>query len=88
MLAPNLDQVGRRIRPEYLKRWLGNPKSALPYTGMPVNFPPEGPPLGQDLLPGPSLGQIDTVKDLLINYDQYIKGRTSIRSMIESAKTN
>jgi hypothetical protein len=83
-LAPNLGQVGRRIRPDYLRRWLGNPKSALPYTGMPVNFPPEGEPLGQNLLPGPSIEQIDTIKALLMSYDEYIKSRTSIRGMIES----
>ncbi len=71
VLAPNLDQVGRRIRPDYLRRWLANPQSALPYTAMPVNFPPSGPPLGQDLLPGSSQEQLDAVLDLLLNYDWY-----------------
>ena len=86
ILAPNLDRVGRRIRPEYLRRWLADPKSVLPYTGMPVNFPPEGPPMGQDLFPGSSLEQLDVVVDLLLNYDRYMQGKTSIRTMIEAAK--
>jgi hypothetical protein len=86
ILAPNLDRVGRRIRPEYLRRWLADPKSVLPYTGMPVNFPPEGPLMGQDLFPGSSLEQLDAVADLLLNYDRYMQGRTSIRAMMEAAK--
>jgi len=72
VLAPALDQVGRRIRPEYLRRWLANPKSALPYTAMPANFPPTGAPLGQDIYPGPSLEQLDAVLELLLNYDWYL----------------
>ena len=86
VLAPNLDRVGRRIRPEYLRRWLADPKSVLPYTGMPVNFPPEGPAMGQDLFPGSSLEQLDAVVDLLLNYDRYMQGRTSIRTMMEAAE--
>jgi cytochrome c551/c552 len=72
VLAPALDQVGRRIRPEHLRRWLASPKSALPYTAMPANFPPTGAPLGQDLYRGTSLEQLDAVLDLLLNYDWYL----------------
>jgi cytochrome c551/c552 len=68
-LAPDLAQVGRRIRPEYLRRWLGDPQSVLPYTPMPVNFPPSGKPLGQDLYRGTSLEQLDAVMDFLLNYE-------------------
>ena len=49
LLAPRLDRVAGRLRPEYLRRWLANPKSVLPYTAMPALFPSTGPPLGQDL---------------------------------------
>jgi hypothetical protein len=86
VLAPRLDQVGPRIRPDYLRRWLANPKSLLPYTGMPVNFPPTGAPIGQDLFQGSSLEQIDAVTDLLLEYDGYLKRRTSIREMAEAAE--
>ena len=75
-----------RIRPDYLRRWLANPKSRLPYTGMPVNFPPTGASMGQDLFEGSSLEQLDAVTDLLLSYDWYIKGRTSIGEMIEAAE--
>ena len=83
VLAPNLDQVSRRIRPEYVRRWLANPKSVLPYTAMPVNFPPSGDPMGQDLYLGSSLEQLEAVTDLLLNYDDYMKRRTSIRALVE-----
>ncbi len=83
-LAPRLDRVAGRLQPEALRRWLANPKSALPYTGMPVNFPPDGPPVGQDLLPGTSLEQIDATVDLLLHYPAYIGSQISIRQMVES----
>ena len=86
VLGPRLDRAGKRLRPEYLRRWLANPKSLLPYTGMPVNFPPTGAPLGQDLFEGESTEQLDAVMDLLLNYDWYMNRRTSIREMIESAE--
>jgi cytochrome c2/cytochrome c553 len=84
VLAPNLERVGRRIRPEYLRRWLANPRSVLPYTAMPVNFPPDK-QMGQDLYPGTSLEQLDAVGDLLVNYDGYFKRRASIRRMVEES---
>ncbi len=84
-LAPNLDRVGRRIRPEYLRRWLANPKSVLPYTAMPVNFPPSGQPLDPTRFPGNSLEQLDAVMDLLVNYDWYVKRRAPIRRLLEPA---
>ncbi|NUQ65592.1 MAG: c-type cytochrome [Pirellulales bacterium] len=83
VLAPDLERVGRRIRPEYLRRWLANPKSVLPYTGMPVNFPPEGPPMGQDLFQGTSLEQLDAVRELLLNYDWYLRRRAGKNGVME-----
>jgi len=83
-LGPNLANVGRRIRPEYVRRWLANPRAALPYTGMPVNFPPTGEPIGQDLFKGSSVEQLDAVMDVLLNYEWYMSRRTSIRKLINS----
>ncbi len=74
--APALDQVGRRLRPEYLRRWLANPKSVLPYTAMPALFPATGKPLGQDLFPGSSQEQLDAVAALLLQYEEYARRRT------------
>jgi hypothetical protein len=85
ILAPNLERVAARLRPEYLRRWLANPRSVLPYTAMPVNFPPDQ-SMGQDLLRGTSQEQLDAVVDLLIHYDETIKRRTSIPRLIESVR--
>jgi cbb3-type cytochrome oxidase cytochrome c subunit len=81
--APNLQDVAQRIRPDYLRRWLADPRSVLPYTAMPVNFPPTGEPLGQDLLHGSSAEQLDAVWGLLLNYQEYTGRRTSMRHWVE-----
>jgi cytochrome c2 len=81
-LAPNLERVGRRIRRQYLRRWLANPKTVLPYTPMTVNFPPVGPPLEPELFGGNATEQLDSVIDLLLNYERYLAGRTSIRQLV------
>ncbi len=86
ILAPNLDRVARRLRPEYVRRWLANPKVVLPYTGMPVNFPPTGHPLGQDLFKGSSVEQLEAVSDLLLNYDRYMSSRRSVLETVEGLK--
>jgi hypothetical protein len=78
VLAPNLERVAARIRPEYLRRWIANPKAILPYTPMPVNFP-VGERRGQDLLPGTSAEQLDAVCDFLLNYDTYLTRRMSVQ---------
>ncbi len=72
-LGPRLDQIAGRFQEDYLRRWLANPRKLVPYTGMPVNFPPAGPPLGQDLLPGTSEEQIEAVVDLLVNFPEFIQ---------------
>jgi cytochrome c2 len=82
-LAPNLQDVARRIRPDYLRRWLADPRSVLPYTAMPVNFPPTGEPLGQDLFRGSSAEQLDAVWGLLLNYEDYMSHRVSVRRWVE-----
>lgn len=83
-LAPNLADVGGRLQPQYLHRWLADPKTVLPYTPMPQNFPPQGEPRGQDLLPGSSLEQLNAVEHLLLEYDEYAKRKMSVRKMMEA----
>lgn len=39
-MAPRLDRVYQRLRPDFVRNWVANPARLLPYTGMPVNFPP------------------------------------------------
>ena len=86
--APNLDQVHRRLRPDYMRDWIANPKRIQPYTGMPVNIPykPDAPNLGgvsQELFHGTSLDQINGVVDFLLNYDQFTKQQVSIKPLIK-----
>jgi hypothetical protein len=42
--GPDLRQVSPRFRPGYLAEWLANPRRLIPYTAMPQNIPPHGPP--------------------------------------------
>lgn len=74
-LAPNLEQVDSRLQPDYLRRWLANPKAVLPYTRMTRNFDPMQPPLGQETFPVPAIQQLDAVTDLLLNYHWYMGRR-------------
>ncbi len=87
-LGPNLDQVYRRLRPDYTRRWIANPQRTLPYTGMPVNIPydPKPPNFGgvsQELFPGPSISQLDGVVDLLMNFDEYTRRQTSVKGLVK-----
>lgn len=87
-LGPNLDHVYSRLRPDYTRRWVGNPQRILPYTGMPVNIPfdPTPPNFGgvaQALFPGPSISQLDGVVDLLMNYDEYTRRQTSVKGLVK-----
>jgi len=85
--APNLAAVYNRLRPDYMRDWIANPKTILPYTSMPVNVPydPDAPNLGgvaQDLYHGTSIEQVDALVDLLLNFDKYAKQQTSVAEMI------
>ncbi|MBL9123066.1 MAG: hypothetical protein JNG90_05500, partial [Planctomycetaceae bacterium] len=57
----------------------------LPYTGMPVNFPPDK-PASQELYKGSSLEQIEAIVDLLLNYDSFMKNKTSIKPLIQKTQ--
>jgi hypothetical protein len=86
-LGPNLDEVYRRMRPDYMHHWIANPQRILPYTGMPVNIPydPNPPTHGgvaQTLFPGSSLMQLDGVVNLLMNFDEYAKRQTSVKGLV------
>ncbi|RIK85228.1 MAG: hypothetical protein DCC67_04205 [Planctomycetota bacterium] len=88
--GPNLADVFRRLRPEYTRDWVANPARILPYTGMPVNIPyrPDDPHLGgvaQELYHGTSVEQLAGLVDLLMNFDAYTRGSTSIAPLVERA---
>ncbi|MEM8945614.1 MAG: hypothetical protein AAGD11_10565 [Planctomycetota bacterium] len=88
--GPNLADVHRRLRPEYLRDWIANPKRILPYTGMPVNIPYKANAenlggIAQSLFSGTSIQQVDGLVDLLSNFDQYAKSKASVTPMVEAA---
>jgi len=86
VVAPDLEQVAGRLRPEYLRRWLAHPRAVLPYTPMPVNFPPDVPPLDAALWPGDTRQQLEAVRNLLSHYDWYLRQRTSAEELAAPAK--
>jgi len=83
-LAPNLGEAYRRLRPEWLRNWIANPKRLLPYTGMPVNIPyDKGIP--QELYAGDSTEQLNALVDFLMNFDRYAEKQLSIQAMVPPA---
>ncbi len=70
-MAPNLGNVGKRLRPEWVKAWLISPMNWLPYTKMLTLWPdPYGPALNWDktiTVPKPETGedQVDLLRDFL-----------------------
>jgi hypothetical protein len=91
-MAPDLSLVHHRMRPDYLRRWLANPKQVLPYTPMPVNikYSADAPHLGgvsQSLYHGTSIEQLDGLVDLLMNYPRYAKRRAPVAGLVQPATT-
>jgi hypothetical protein len=81
-MAPNLERIHKRLRPGYLRRWLADPTSNLPYTNMPANFVRQE-INNQALYHGTSSEQLDAVVDLLLNYDQVMKDRTTVAKLVD-----
>ena len=87
-LAPDLSRIHNRLRPDYVRRWIANPKKILPYTAMPVNIPfnPNAPHLGgvdQAIYPGTSVQQLDGLVDLLMNFPTYSSSQTDVEALVE-----
>jgi hypothetical protein len=80
-LAPQLQQVHERLRPDYVHGWIANPKRFLPYTGMPVNIPYDK-PVSQDLYKGTSEQQLDALTDLLMHFDAFAKQNLSLEAFL------
>ncbi len=88
--GPNLANVHDRLRPEFLRNWIANPKRGLPYTGMPVNIPykPGEPGISEKIFRGTSIEQLDGLADLLMNFDTYAKRQTSITPLVKASAKN
>ncbi|WP_337174737.1 c-type cytochrome [Paludisphaera sp.] len=75
--GPDLRQVANRLRPDFLERWLANPRRLLPYTGMPQSVAPRGP--SQMPVPpsfeGQPLEMIRAMRDALLNYSRAVEHR-------------
>jgi len=89
-MAPDLAHVYRRFRPEYLREWIANPKTKLPYTSMPVNITYDANAefkggVSQDLYHGDSIEQVDALVDLLMNFDQFAKRHTDVAKEVKPA---
>jgi hypothetical protein len=80
-LAPQLERVHERLRPDYVHNWIANPKRYLPYTGMPVNIPYDK-PVSQDLYAGTSEQQVDALTDLLMHFDAFAKRSLSLEAYL------
>jgi mono/diheme cytochrome c family protein len=110
--GPSLDGVYKRLKPDYIKRWIAKPSMILPYTKMAelIPYKPGGPnfggfeppilgPDGKPLMDGDgnpitdrayhgtSEQQLDAVRDLLSNFDRYMKSETSIQEKIVQQPT-
>jgi hypothetical protein len=82
--GPPLDLVYQRFRPEYLEKWIANPRRILPYTAMPANIPYDV-GVNQQLFPGTSTQQVTGVAELLLNYDEFAKRQTQVRGLVNEA---
>ena len=81
--GPDLRQVATRFRPGYLTEWLANPRRLIPYTAMPQNIPPHGPPP-----PGVPKGfedkpleMVKAMRDTLLNYVNAVEQQLASRRL-------
>jgi cbb3-type cytochrome oxidase cytochrome c subunit len=81
-MAPDLTRVYQRLRPDYVREWIANPKLKLPYTAMPIVIPYDK-GVSQDYYHGTPVEQLDAVVDLLMNFDTYAKGRTDLTKTLQ-----
>ena len=85
--APNLANVYKRLRGDYIRKWIAKPSSVLPYTAMPIIIPYKGTPeqlVPQGMFHGTPTEQLDGVVDLLMNYDRYTSRRSTIKDMVKT----
>lgn len=73
--GPDLRQVAPRFRPGYLEEWLAKPSRLVPYTAMPQNIAPHGPP--QITVPktfeNKPLDMVKAIRDTLLNYTDAVE---------------
>ena len=82
--GPDLSQVYKRLRPDYVRRWIAYPTLVLPYTAMPENikYDPEQKQESDAWFHGTRTEQVDGLVDLLMNFDEYAKRQTRIADLV------
>lgn len=82
--GPDLSQVYRRLRPDYLRRWIAYPTLILPYTAMPENIKYDKSQNQESdaWYHGTRTDQVDGLVDLLMNFDQYAKRNVNITKLV------
>ncbi len=86
--GPDLRQVSPRFRPGYLEEWLAQPQRLIPYTAMPQNIPPTGPPAPgvPKSFEGKPLEQVTAMRDTLLNYITAVENQLATAKPGEPAK--
>jgi cbb3-type cytochrome oxidase cytochrome c subunit/peptidoglycan hydrolase CwlO-like protein len=86
--GPDLRQVSSRFRPGYLGEWLANPKRLVPYSAMPQNVPPHGPP--PPFVPKTFEDQpwdmVKAMRDTLLNYVNAVEQQLATGAKPEASK--
>ncbi len=76
--APDLSLGSRRLKPEWIKRWLLDPQLIQPGTKMPRFFR-QG--VFQEIFPGTPEVQIEAIKDLLMNFPEEMINQKNNRKL-------
>jgi mono/diheme cytochrome c family protein len=86
--GPDLRQVAPRFRPGYLEEWLANPRRLVPYTAMPQNVPPHGPPppAAPKTFEGKPLEMVRAMRDTLLNYVSAVEQQLAGASKPDTSK--
>ncbi|MCH2212034.1 MAG: hypothetical protein MK110_12080 [Fuerstiella sp.] len=71
--GPNLNRVQHRLRSDWVRLWLYNPKWITPYTSMPLNFPHNNGAQFPDLYHGNAGTQVQGTVDALLNYSHMME---------------
>ena len=71
--APDLNRAQRRLRSDWVRLWLYNPKWITPYTSMPLNFPYNNGAQFPDLFNGNAEAQVEGTVDALLNYTRLME---------------
>jgi len=91
-MGPNLELAYKRLRPEFVRRWIAKPDRIAPYTSMLDNlrYQPDDPKQDGfvvDYYHGTSSEQLEALVDLLMRFDRFsIRRQTTPRAAPDTAK--